>query len=206
MYYRFVIHAQFGDATTPWPAWVFNETSILIFQINGETTVPPFDIQLRAASNGNTALRDIVFLRRRDNGSSVTPGGPRDGLIGDGSGQDYVLILPNKVPGDLHRIAIDFRADWVGANGGGAPYLAIWYEGVKQQLHAHVGGGYAVTDQTIYPVSAYTAGTDYYLPMIGLYRVTYQGAKAPDDCAVLWHRAEMQQFATAPDWPPLLEA
>lgn len=197
---RFILQFKMGTPNTPFQQLSpIGRDNVLIFQINPDVSeVPPFNIQIRKPSNGLEEYRNLAFLRRTDNYSSQPPGGPNDGLIGDGTGESHVLLLENIRKDDVHTVIVDFRADHRDQDEGGAAYIAITYNGVRQQLHPHSGGGYQYTDHSIYPLTTAASGNVLHTPMLGIYRTNYQGVKAPDDTAITFFIAEVQHYAVNP--------
>lgn len=172
--FRFYLEFQLGDDITAWPALVANKNTVLIFQLKGSSSYPPFDVQVREAASGNSATRDLYFLRRLSN--SVTGGF-------DNQGQNRVLVVYDIPLKQRLNFAIDFVPDWRDGYG----FISILRDGVVQQLHADVGGQLYYTGRTLYT----SATPDSVSAMWGIYRPNYSSAKAPDDCAITFYRAEV---------------
>lgn len=175
-FYYFHLDFALGDAETPWPAFVTGKNTTVIFQLKGGATYPPFDVQVRDAASGNTAKRDLYFLRRLTN---VGPGG--GGF--DNQGQNRVLIVADVDLGVRYQFGIQVRLSWDDAEG----FVRIFQNGIPQRLHSDVGGGMYYVEKTMYSATPNAVSA-----MWGIYRVNYASAKAPDDAAIVLYRAEVE--------------
>jgi len=153
-YYRIYISPQFGDATTPWPAYVSGKDSALFFQLKGTAGSPI--MSLRAEYDSPTSDTLTVSLSTRQENS--------------GPGPATLASVSGLAKGVRHDIVLDVALDWTSAG-----YLGFWLNG---SLIAARDGNTLMSDFADQPP-----------PMWGIYRYQHVGAKAPDDCAIIFHLA-----------------
>lgn len=180
--YRFAVDFTLGSRSAAWAPWVSGKNAVLIFQLKGAASYPPFDVQVRDAASGNHALRDLYFLRRTAN--SATGGW-------DSQGQDRVAVISDIDITARHTVFIDATLDWTAKSAGGMASLRIWYQGRPVTLHSDVGGGVELTSGNVY-----AATPDVVSPMWGVYRPNYSSVKAPDDCGITWHNAWVRVYGS----------
>jgi hypothetical protein len=196
-YYKITLDFEL-KGEVPWPL-LTGEDNVLIFQVNPDVgAVPPINLQVRAPSNGLEDFRNLVLLRRTDNYSNQTPGGPNDGAIGDGTGESYVYLLENVPKSGRHLVELTWRPDWRDTNEGGSPFLRMQYQGLDILCHEHSGAGNAYVGRNIYPITGVSTGNYLYLLMIGIYRTTYRDQTPPDGCSITFHKFEVSTHVRPP--------
>lgn len=164
------MRVKFGDATTPWPAYVANKSSCLIWQIKTPASGNPV-LQLTAYQAGEGSLNLALRWKPTAAGSAATI---VDAFLATG------LAL-----GTFHDIVIEGFLSPRPVRGV-RPWLRCRVNG--QQLPALRGATnpddrYTAYITTLFPDASGSNG--YYQDRMGVYRFDYS-TQAPDDCCLVF--------------------
>lgn len=151
-YWRIYTSVQFGDAETPFPAYVAGMDAMLFFQAKGAASQPVVALKVAYDSPTSDTLTVSVSIKPT-NAGIVTSFCQVSGLAKN----------------VRHDIVLDLNLDW-----GDGGYLGAWING---SLVATKTGNTLMSDFA-----------DQLDTMWGIYRYQYS-AKAPDDCAIIFHLA-----------------
>ena len=162
---------QFGDAETPWPAYVAGKNETLFWQTKGPTGQPP--LALIAQTQPDGTIR--IMVQRKLTHAAAAP---------HNIGNVYGIV-----PGQPVRIRVDFCMDWLTYDEGGSAFFSIEINDVPVVLNDYQGNAEGVT--SVYLPTVFTDVSQVYNVIVGPYRYQYSGVKAPDDCAIVFLRHQL---------------
>jgi hypothetical protein len=144
---------QFGDAATPWPAYLTNKDDVLFLQVKGTGASQPV-LSMTASYDSPTSetLKVGFNIKTVNTGQIVT-----------------FVSIPGLAKNTRHDFAVEGYLDWAGTG-----YWKVWHNGV---VVAQYSGNTLMNDVA-----------DNVQVVYGIYRYQHV-AKAPDDCAVIYHLA-----------------
>jgi hypothetical protein len=160
---------QFGDAETPWPAYVVGKQNCLFWQIKGATGQPPMALNIERQSDGTLKL---YFNRKKSNATGIFTAGTVSGL----STNTQIAI------------EIQYTLDWLTMDEGGSAQVALLVNGSAVELFDSAGDseGYA----SVQMPTVFTDVDQAYTMINGIYRYDYAATKAPDDAAMIFWQHE----------------
>lgn len=167
---------QFGDAETPYPAYLVGKINNLFWQIKGGTGQPPIALVATRQADGSLTIsvnRKIANVSNAVHSAAIYTAASVAGLA---------VNTPIE-------IEVHFTLDWLTFDEGGSAFLAVIVNGNALTMTDDAGGVEGIN--SVYCPTVFTDVDQLYVLISGIYRYDYSGAKAPEGCAVTFYRHQM---------------